>query len=77
MSVFLFELWHYSNFYTIRLKDYILGFYENDFIFLSEDTQSDVIEAFHSTSPYLDDPLKIDNNFFDSMGNRVYPSELQ
>ena len=44
---------------------------------LSEDTQSDVIEAFTSTSRYLDDLLNIDNNFFDSMVNRIYPSELQ
>ena len=44
---------------------------------LSEDNQSDVIEAFNSTSRYLDDLLKIDNNFFDSMVNRIYPSELQ
>ena len=26
---------------------------------------------------YLDDLLNIDNNFFDSMVNRIYPSELQ
>ena len=44
---------------------------------LSEDNQSDVIEAFSSTSRYLDDLLNIDNNFFDSMVNRIYPSELQ
>ena len=44
---------------------------------LSEDTQSDVIEAFNSTSRYLDDLLNIDNNFFDSMVNRIYPSKLQ
>ena len=30
---------------------------------LSEDKQSDVIEAFNSTSRYLDDLLNIDNNF--------------
>ena len=41
------------------------------------DNQSDVIEAFNSTSRYLDDLLNIDNNFFDSMVNRIYPSELQ
>ena len=39
--------------------------------------QSGVIEAFNSTSRYLDDLLNIDNNFFDSMVNRIYPSELQ
>ena len=44
---------------------------------LSEDNQSDVIEAFNSTSRYLDDLLNIGNNFFDSMVNRIYPSELQ
>ena len=44
---------------------------------LSGDNQSDVIEAFSSTSRYLDDLLNIDNNFFDSMVNRIYPSELQ
>ena len=44
---------------------------------LSEDTQSDVIEAFNSTSRYLDDLLNIDNTFFDNMVNRIYPSELQ
>ena len=44
---------------------------------LSEDNQYDVIEAFNSTSRYLDDLLNIDNNFFDSMVNRIYPSELQ
>ena len=44
---------------------------------LSEDNQSDVIEAFNSSSRYLDDLLNIDNNFFDSMINRIYPSELQ
>ena len=44
---------------------------------LPEDNQSDVIEAFNSTSRYLDDLLNIDKNFFDSMANRIYPSELQ
>ena len=44
---------------------------------ISEDSQSDVIESFSSTSRYLDDLLNIDNNFFDSMVNRIYPSEFQ
>ena len=34
---------------------------------LSDDNQSEVIEAFKSTSRYLDDLLDIANNFFDSM----------
>ena len=44
---------------------------------LSEDNQSDVIGAFNSTSRYLDDLLNIDNNFFDTMINRIYPSLFQ
>ena len=44
---------------------------------LSEDTQSDVIEAFNSTSRYLDNLMNINNNFFDSIVNSIYPSELQ
>ena len=44
---------------------------------LSDNNQSEVIEAFNSTSQYLDDLLNIDNTFFDSMGNHIYPSELQ
>ena len=44
---------------------------------LSEDTQSDVIEAFNSTSRYLDDLLTMANNFFDSTVNHIYPTELQ
>ena len=52
--------------------------YERDLMLsLSGDNQSSVNEAFNSTSRYLDDLLNIDNNFFDSMVNRIYPSELQ
>ena len=60
------------------VADLFLFCYERDFMLsLSEDNQSDVIEAFNSTSRYLDDLLNIDNNFIDSMVNRIYPSELQ
>ena len=60
------------------VADLFLFCYERDFMLsLSEDNQSDVIEAFSCTSRYLDDLLNIDNNFFDSMVNRIYPSELQ
>ena len=43
----------------------------------SGDNQSEVIEAFNSTSLYPDDLLNIDNNFFDSTVSYIYPSELQ
>ena len=39
--------------------------------------QAEVIEAFKSTSRYLDDLLNIDNPYFEGMVNRVYPPELQ
>ena len=60
------------------IADLYLFCYERDFMLsLSDDSQSDVIEAFNFTSRYLDDLLNIDNNFFESMVNRIYPSELQ
>ena len=60
------------------VADLLLFCYERYFMLsLSEHNQSDVIEAFNSTSRYLDDLLNIDNDFFDSMVNRIYPSELQ
>ena len=63
---------------TPLVADLNLFCYEKDFLLsLSEDNQSGVIEAFSSTSRYLDDLLNIDNNFFDIMVNHIYPSELQ
>ena len=60
------------------VADLFLFCFERDFMLsLSENNQSDVIEAFNSTSRYLEDLLNIDNNFFDSMVIRIYPSELQ
>ena len=60
------------------IADLFLFSYERDFMLsLSKDNQSGVIEAFNSTSRYLYDLLNIDNNFFDSMVNRIYHSELQ
>ena len=60
------------------VADLFLFCYKRDSVLsLSEDTQCNVIEPFKSTSRYLDDLLNIHNNFFDSMVNRIYPSELQ
>ena len=44
---------------------------------LSDDKQADVIDAFNTTSRYLDDILKINNVYFDNMVSQIYPSELQ
>ena len=37
----------------------------------------DLIDAFNSTSRYLDDLLNIDNIPFEHMVHRIYPAELQ
>ena len=48
----------------------LLFCYERDIMLsFSEETQSDVIEAFHSTSRYLDDLLTINNNFLIAWSN--------
>ena len=44
---------------------------------LSDDKQADVIDAFNTTSKYLDDILNINSVYFDSMVSKIYPSELQ
>ena len=41
------------------------------------DKQADVIDAFNTTSRYLDDILNINNVYFDNMVSQIYPSELQ
>ena len=52
--------------------------YERDFLLsLLDNNQSDIIEAFNSTSRYLDDLLNIDNPYFEQMVGQIYPSELQ
>ena len=44
---------------------------------LSDNNQTDIIEAFSSTSRYLDDLLNIDNPYFEQMVGQIYPTELQ
>ena len=44
---------------------------------LSDDNQADVIDAFNTTSRYLDNILNINNVYFDNMVSQIYPSELQ
>ena len=44
---------------------------------LSDNNQTDIIEAFNSTSRYLDDLLNIDNPYFEQIVGQMYPIELQ
>ena len=60
------------------VADLFLFCYERDFMLsLSENNQTDFIEAFNSTSRYLDDLLNIDNSYFEQMVVKIYPTELQ
>ena len=52
--------------------------YERDFMMsLSDDKQADVIDAFNTTSKYLDNILNINNVYFDNMVRQTYPSEFK
>ena len=46
-------------------------------ISLFNDNQADIIEAFISTSIYLDDLLNIDNPYFEGIVNQIYPPMLK
>ena len=60
------------------VADLFLFCYEGDFMLsLSDNNQADIIEAFNSTSRYLDDLLNIDNPYFEQMVGQIYPTELQ
>ena len=52
--------------------------YERDFMmFLSDDKQTEVVDAFYTTSRYVDDILSINNVYYDNMVSKLYPSKLQ
>ena len=53
------------------VADLFLFCYERDFMMsLSVDKDAEIIEAFNSTSRYMDDLLDIDNTYFDVMSNK-------
>ena len=60
------------------VADLLLFCYERDFMLsLSDNNQTDIIEAFNSISRYLDDLLNINNPYFERMVGQIYPTELQ
>ena len=60
------------------VADLFLFCYERDFMMsLSDDKQAGVIDAFNTTSRYLDDILNINNVYFDNTVSQIYPSKLQ
>ena len=63
---------------TPLVADLFLFGYERVFMkSLSDNNQADIIEAFNSTSRYLDDLFNIDNPYFEGMVYQIYPPELQ
>ena len=60
------------------VEDLFLFCYKRDFMLSLIDTnQTDVIEAFNSTSRYLDDLLNIDKPYFEQIVGQIYPTYLQ
>ena len=60
------------------VADLFLFCYESDFMMsLSEEKQSEVIEAFSLTSRDLDDLLYFDSKYFDGLISQIYSLELQ
>ena len=60
------------------VADLFLFCYERDFMMsLTDDKQTDIIDAFNTTPRYWDDILNINNVYSDSMVSRIYHSELQ
>ena len=60
------------------VADLFLFCYERDFMkSLTNEKRYDLIDAFNSTSRYLDDLHNTENIHFEHMVNRIYPAELQ
>ena len=58
------------------VADLFLFCYQRDFMMSLSGDKADVIDAFDTTSRYLDDILNINNVYFDKMVSQIYPSEL-
>ena len=60
------------------IADSFLFCYERDFMApLSYKKEAEIVQAFNSTSRYLEDLLNIDYPYFECMLGRIYPPELQ
>ena len=60
------------------VADLFLFYYESDLMLsLSDNNQTDIIEALNSTSRYLDDIFNTDHPYFEQMVGQIYPTELQ
>ena len=66
-------LWHTM----IQLPSYKTTPHFQLILSLSDNDQTDIIEAFNSISRYLDDLLNIYNPYFEQKVGKIYPTELQ
>ena len=58
------------------VADLLLFCYERDFMLSqSDNNQTDIMDAFNSTSRYSDDLLNIDNPYFKQMVGQINPTE--
>ena len=58
--------------------DLFLFYYERDFMMsVSDDKLTDTIDAFNTTSRYLDAILNINKIYFDNMASQIYPRDRQ
>ena len=66
-------IYQLEGFCALLVADLFLFCYERDFkMSLSDHKQANVIDAFNTTSRYLDDILIINNVYFDNMVNQIY-----
>ena len=60
------------------VADLFVFCYERDFMLsLSDNNQTDIIEAFNSTSRYSDGLLNIDIPYFEQMVGQIYPPNFR
>ena len=63
---------------TPLVADLFLFCYERNFMmYLSDDKQADIIDAFNTTARYLNGISNFNNVYFATMVSQIYPSELQ
>ena len=63
---------------ALLVADLFLFCYEKGFMMcLSDVKKADIIDAFNTTSRYLDDMININSVYYDTMLSQKYLSELQ
>ena len=79
--IFFIEKMNFEVFQWVVIVLYLLQIFfcykRNIMLSLLDNDQTDVIEAFNSTSRYLADLLNIDNHYLDQMVCQIYPTELR